>query len=227
MNAASVAAALTCARMTRSIIAIDGPAAAGKGTLARRLAAHFGLPYLDTGLLYRAIGPPRAGRWAAIRPTRRRPRRRLGAACRRISAAPICAARSADAAAQPVAAIPAVRAALLDFQRSFAAERGAVLDGRDIGTVIFPDAAGKLFVTASPEARGGAPLARVAGAGRRGGAATRCRRGSRPRRSRRGARRMRRCVRPLTRWCWIPLTWTRKARSPRDGAAGGGNSAHR
>jgi CMP/dCMP kinase len=130
------------------IIAIDGPAAAGKGTLARRLAATLGLPYLDTGLLYRAVGrcvldtggdpaDPSAAEAAA--------RALLPADLeRRDLRGPI-----ADAAAAAVAAIPAVRAALLDFQRSFGEERGAVLDGRDIGTVIFPDAAVKLFVTAS------------------------------------------------------------------------------
>jgi CMP/dCMP kinase len=130
------------------IIAIDGPAAAGKGTLARRLAATLGLPYLDTGLLYRAVGrcvldtggdpaDPSAAEAAA--------RALLPADLeRRDLRGPV-----ADAAAAAVAAIPAVRAALLDFQRSFGEERGAVLDGRDIGTVIFPDAAVKLFVTAS------------------------------------------------------------------------------
>jgi CMP/dCMP kinase len=130
------------------IIAIDGPAAAGKGTLARRLAATLGLPYLDTGLLYRAVGrcvldtggdpaEPSAAEAAA--------RALLPADLeRRDLRGPV-----ADAAAAAVAAIPAVRAALLDFQRNFGEERGAVLDGRDIGTVIFPDAAVKLFVTAS------------------------------------------------------------------------------
>jgi cytidylate kinase len=131
-----------------AIIAIDGPAAAGKGTLARRLAAELGLPYLDTGLLYRAVGrrvldgggeptDPAAATLAA---------RTLQAADleRTDLRAPV-----ADAAAAAVAAIPSVRAALLDFQRDFATERGGVLDGRDIGTVIFPDAPVKLFVTAS------------------------------------------------------------------------------
>jgi CMP/dCMP kinase len=134
------------------IIAIDGPAAAGKGTLARRLAATLGLPYLDTGLLYRAVG-----------------RRVLDAGADPADAAAAeAAARAlvpadlergdlrgpvADAAAASVAAIPGVRAALLEFQRGFGRERGAVLDGRDIGTVIFPDAPVKLFVTASLPAR--------------------------------------------------------------------------
>jgi cytidylate kinase len=135
--------------MTRGlVIAIDGPAAAGKGTLARRIAATFSLPYLDTGLLYRAVG-----------------RRILdGGGNPSDAAAAEAAARAlqpadlsrgdlrgpaADAAAAAAAAIPAVRAALLAFQRGFPAEKGAVLDGRDIGTVIFPDAPVKLYVTAS------------------------------------------------------------------------------
>jgi cytidylate kinase len=136
----------------RPVIAIDGPAAAGKGTLARRIAATLGLPYLDTGLLYRATG-----------------RRVLDAGGDPADpAAATAAARAlrpddlergdlrgpeADAAAAAVAAIPAVRAALLDFQRSFGGRHGAVLDGRDIGTAIFPDAPVKLYVTASLQAR--------------------------------------------------------------------------
>ena len=135
------------------IIAIDGPAAAGKGTLARRLAAHFGLPFLDTGLLYRAVArrvieaghnPADADAAAAaardLRPedTQRRDLR----------GPPV------DEAASLVASVPAVRAALLEFQRGFGRAHGAVLDGRDIGTVIFPDAPAKLFVTASVEERG-------------------------------------------------------------------------
>ncbi len=130
------------------VIAIDGPAAAGKGTLARRLAAGFSLPYLDTGLLYRAVGrrvldagadpSDAAAAEAAARALRQAD---LGRSDLR---GPV-----ADAAAAAVAAIPTVRAALLDFQRGFPAEKGAVLDGRDIGTVIFPDAQVKLYVTAS------------------------------------------------------------------------------
>jgi cytidylate kinase len=130
------------------IIAIDGPAGAGKGTLARRLATTFGLPYLDTGLLYRAVGrlvldaggdpdDPTAAEAAArlLRPTDLDRSDLRGP--------------QADAAATAVAAIPGVRAGLLAFQRDFAIRGGAVLDGRDIGTVIFPDATAKLFVTAS------------------------------------------------------------------------------
>ena len=138
--------------MARWIIAIDGPAAAGKGTLARRLAARLGLPYLDTGLLYRAVGrlaldrgqDPASHAAAADAARTLRPEDLLRTDLR---------GPPADGAASAVAAVPAVRASLLDFQRRFGASRGAVLDGRDIGTVIFPNADLKLFVTASPEAR--------------------------------------------------------------------------
>ncbi len=134
------------------IIAIDGPAAAGKGTLARRLAATLTLPYLDTGLLYRAVGRRVLdGGGDPADPSA------AEASARALEASDLdrsdLRGPAADAAAAAVAAIPAVRSALLAFQRSFAAGRGAVLDGRDIGTVIFPDAAVKLFVTASLEAR--------------------------------------------------------------------------
>ncbi len=127
-------------------VAIDGPAASGKGTIARAVARHFGMAHLDTGLLYRAVG-----------------RRMLGgedpvAAARALSPADLegealRGAAAAEAASQ-VAAIPEVRAALVDFQRAFAARAGgAVLDGRDIGTVICPAAEVKLFVTATDEVR--------------------------------------------------------------------------
>ncbi|MBI6628441.1 (d)CMP kinase [Pontibaca salina] len=127
-------------------IAIDGPAAAGKGTISRAVAEHFGFAHLDTGLLYRAVG-----------------------ACTLTGADPVKAARAlvaadlnadnlrgpavADAASK-VAVIAEVRAALVDFQRAFARRSGgAVVDGRDIGTVICPDADAKLFITATPEVR--------------------------------------------------------------------------
>ena len=135
------------------IVAIDGPAAAGKGTLAKRLAAHFGLPHLDTGLLYRATGRRvlDGGGDPADPAT-------ATAAARALHPAdfdrPDLRGPDADAAAACVASIPAVRAALLDFQREFGRARGAVLDGRDIGTIVFPQARIKLFVTASAEARG-------------------------------------------------------------------------
>ena len=134
------------------VVAIDGPAAAGKGTLARRLAAELGLPYLDTGLLYRAVGRRVLdARGDPFDPTQ------AEAAARALLPGDL--GRSdlrepeADLVAAAVAAFPGVRQALLDFQRNFAAERGAVLDGRDIGTVVFPDARAKLFVTASLAAR--------------------------------------------------------------------------
>jgi cytidylate kinase len=135
------------------IIAIDGPAAAGKGTLAKRLAAHFGLPYLDTGLLYRAVGRRVLDSGAdpadaAV----------AEAAARALVAADLARddlrGPEADAAASTVAAIPGVRAALLAFQRDFGRAHGGVLDGRDIGTVVFPEAPVKLYVTASVQARG-------------------------------------------------------------------------
>jgi cytidylate kinase len=135
------------------IIAIDGPAASGKGTLGKELAAHYGLRHLDTGLLYRAVA-------LAV----------LDAGCAPNDAPVAVAAAKAlepahfdekalkshavGEAASVVSAIPEVRAALLDFQRDFAARQpGAVLDGRDIGTVICPNADVKIFVTATPEVR--------------------------------------------------------------------------
>ncbi|TDH60783.1 (d)CMP kinase [Dankookia rubra] len=134
------------------VIAVDGPAAAGKGTLARRLAAALGLAYLDTGLLYRATG-------RRVLDAAADPRDPAAAELAARGLTPADLARGdlrgpeADLAASAVAAIPAVRAALLDWQRDFGRRRGAVLDGRDIGTVVFPDATVKLFVTASPAER--------------------------------------------------------------------------
>ena len=133
--------------MTRLVIALDGPSASGKGTLARRLAGHFGLPHLDTGLLYRAVG------WAAWR-TGRDPVE----VAARLQAAdldnPELRGDDAGQHGSKVAAIPEVRANLLKFQKDFASRGpGAVLDGRDIGTVICPDAPVKLFVTASLQSR--------------------------------------------------------------------------
>ena len=135
------------------VVAIDGPAAAGKGTLAERIAAHLGLPYLDTGLLYRAIGKLMAVRGfdlddaelAAEFARNLDPEDLTGHDLR---------GREAGELASRVAVHPPVRAALVDFQRAFAGRPpGAVLDGRDIGTVICPDADVKIFVTASPEVR--------------------------------------------------------------------------
>ncbi len=134
------------------VVAVDGPAAAGKGTLARRLAAELGLPYLDTGLLYRAVGRRVLDRGADPRDAAA-----AVAEARTLTAADLLRddlrGPQADMAASAVAAIPEVRAALLDWQRDFGRAHGAVMDGRDIGTVIFPDAPAKLFVTASLEAR--------------------------------------------------------------------------
>jgi cytidylate kinase len=132
----------------RPIVAIDGPAAAGKGTLARRIAKALDLPYLDTGLLYRATGR----RVLDLDGDPSDPAQALAAAQSLQHAdldRPDLRGPQADAAAASVASIGTVRAALLDFQRQFGAQNGAVLDGRDIGTVIFPNAPAKLFVTAS------------------------------------------------------------------------------
>ena len=124
-------------------VAIDGPAAAGKGTISRALAVHFGFAHLDTGLLYRAVGakggdPVAAAETLTQEDLRRGDLRSL----------------AAGEAASRVAVIPEVRAALTAFQHAFACrDGGAVLDGRDIGTVICPEAEVKLFVTASPEVR--------------------------------------------------------------------------
>ena len=135
------------------IVAIDGPAASGKGTLARRLAEYLNLPHLDTGLLYRATartliehGQNLADVRAAV------------AAARGLSLTDfdprVLRGRDMGEAASIVAAIPGVRQALIDLQRDFAARPGgAVLDGRDIGTVICPQAEVKIYVTATPETR--------------------------------------------------------------------------
>ena len=154
------------------IIAIDGPAASGKGTLAKRLAAHYRLPHLDTGLLYRAVGKAvldQGGDPADV-----------GAATAaaqsfdlaRIDEMALKADRYGHAASV-VGAIPPVREALLAFQRRFAATPGgAVLDGRDIGTVIAPQAEVKIFVTASPEARAERRLKELQARGEAADAAT-------------------------------------------------------
>ncbi|HHN73208.1 MAG TPA: (d)CMP kinase [Thermopetrobacter sp.] len=135
------------------IIAIDGPAAAGKGTLARRIADHYGLRLLDTGALYRAVALAMraAGHDLADEDAAAALARALDEAW--LTHPQLRAAGTGEVASR-IAAMPAVRAALLDYQRAFAATPpGAVLDGRDIGTVVCPDADVKLFVTASPEVR--------------------------------------------------------------------------
>jgi cytidylate kinase len=129
------------------IIAVDGPSAAGKGTLAQRLAAHFGLRHLDTGMLYRAVG------WLADRSGRSPVEIAAGLRASDLDRRELRTDEAGQAGSR-VAAIPEVRANLLNFQRRFAYQpAGAVLDGRDIGTVICPDAPVKIFVTASLEAR--------------------------------------------------------------------------
>jgi CMP/dCMP kinase len=147
------------------IIAIDGPAASGKGTLGKRLAAHFGLRHLDTGLIYRAVakalldaGAPLDDRTQAV------------AAARALDPTAfderVLKGHAIGEAASIVSAIPEVRAALLAFQRDFAATPpGAVLDGRDIGTVICPAADVKIFVVAAPEVRARRRAAELRAAG--------------------------------------------------------------
>ena len=141
------------APLTSFVIAVDGPAASGKGTIATGLGTAFDLPVLDTGLLYRCVGVlmQKAGEDLDDH--------EAAAACAMVLTAdqlddPALRTRAAGEAASRVAVHPRVRDALMEFQRTFARqEGGAVLDGRDIGTVIAPDAPAKLFVTASPEVR--------------------------------------------------------------------------
>lgn len=134
------------------IIAVDGPAASGKGTIARALAAHYGLPHLDTGLLYRAVG-------LTLKRAGGDPASEADAAAATafpdsLLADPELRTEATGALASRVSAHPAVRAALMERQRAFAHQAGgAVLDGRDIGTVIAPEADAKLYVTASPLVR--------------------------------------------------------------------------
>ena len=135
------------------LIAVDGPAASGKGTIARALAVHFGLPHMDTGMLYRSValtmfrfGGDPASEFEAVR------------ACEGVAqidpADPELRSEVVGSIASRISTYAGVRAALLDRQRNFADQQsGAVLDGRDIGTVIVPNATAKLFVTASPEVR--------------------------------------------------------------------------
>jgi len=135
------------------VIAVDGPAASGKGTIAERLGQHYGLPVLDTGLLYRAVGVTLADEGGSLDDAEA-----AAAVARRLTAGwlanPAFRTRAAGEAASRVAVHPGVREALLAFQRAFAAQPGgAVIDGRDIGTVICPEAPAKLYVTASPEVR--------------------------------------------------------------------------
>lgn len=137
---------------TRILIAVDGPGASGKGTIARALAAHFNRPHMDTGLLYRAVAL-NLWRWGGD----------MGSEFEALRACDVAAVDPDDpeirsepisSIASRVSAYPSVRAALLERQQQFAGQPGgAVLDGRDIGTVVAPDADAKLYVTASPEVR--------------------------------------------------------------------------
>ena len=147
-----------------AVIAVDGPAASGKGTIARALARHFGLPHMDTGLLYRAValnlwrwGGDPASEFEALR------------ACDELNldpADPEMRSEAVGKVASMISAYPGVRAALLKRQQDFARQAGgAVLDGRDIGTVIAPEADVKLFVTASPEVRAQRRLKELLGRG--------------------------------------------------------------
>ncbi|WP_374579062.1 (d)CMP kinase [Phenylobacterium sp.] len=147
------------------VIAVDGPAASGKGTIATRLGAAYGLPVLDTGLLYRAVGVLALRAGADLDDEAA-----AAAVARGLSAGllddPEFRTRGAGEAASRVAVHPAVRAALLEMQQAFAAQAGgSVLDGRDIGTVIAPHAPAKLYVTASPQVRAERRWKQLAGEG--------------------------------------------------------------
>ena len=149
------------------IIAIDGPAASGKGTIARRIAAHLELPHLDTGLLYRAVAVALLSRDRSLDDVAA-----AAAAARALNLAALDSerlrVRSIGEAASRVAAFSEVRAALLKLQKDFATQpQGAVLDGRDTGTVIAPDADVKIFVTASAEKRAERRLRELAASGER------------------------------------------------------------
>jgi cytidylate kinase len=147
------------------VIAIDGPAASGKGTLARRLAEYYNLPHLDTGLLYRAVACALTDEGLPLDDVAA-----AEAAARGLSLTEFdperLRSREMGEGSSVVAAIPSVRAALIDMQQRFAARaEGAVLDGRDIGTVICPNATAKIFVTASAETRAQRRALELAGRG--------------------------------------------------------------
>lgn len=138
----------------RLVIAVDGPAASGKGTIAGRLAREYRLPHLDTGLLYRAVGLKVLETGGSLDDAEASEAAARGLDARSLSDDPRLTTGEAGEAASRVAGHPGVRAALLRLQQDFAAQAGgAVLDGRDIGTVIAPGASAKLFVTATPEVR--------------------------------------------------------------------------
>ena len=147
------------------IIAIDGPAASGKGTLGKRLAAHYGLRHLDTGLIYRAVTKALVDAGDRLDDVER-----AVAAAKALDPGgfdeKVLKSHAIGEAASIVSALPEVRAALLAFQRDFGrAPPGAVLDGRDIGTVIFPDADVKIYVDATPEVRARRRAAEIASTG--------------------------------------------------------------
>src|SRR4051812_46043901 len=147
------------------IIALDGPAASGKGTLGKRLAAHYGLRHLDTGLLYRAVGKAMLDAGHDLADAERAAAAAKALDPRQFDEAAL-KSHAVGEAASVVSAIGEVRTALLQFQRNFAAAPpGAVLDGRDIGTVICPDADVKIFVDATPEVRAARRAAEIARAG--------------------------------------------------------------
>jgi len=153
----SAAKSIPSSKKRGFVITVDGPSAAGKGTLARRLASHFGFDFLDTGSLYRGVGL--AVLRQGLDPADEKVATAAAKALRpEILTDPALRAEATSSAASKVAAIPAVRAAILNWQRDFARKAardsgGAVLDGRDIGTVVCPDADAKLFITASVQAR--------------------------------------------------------------------------
>ncbi|WP_313014896.1 (d)CMP kinase [Brevundimonas sp.] len=138
------------------IIAVDGPAASGKGTIAARLAQTYGLPHLDTGLLYRAVGARLLAEGGSLDDEAAATQAARGLDASDLVDDEDLTTGEAGEAASRVARFGGVRAALLELQQAFAAQAGgAVLDGRDIGTVIAPDAPAKLFVTATPQVRAG------------------------------------------------------------------------
>lgn len=139
--------------MTSFVVAIDGPAASGKGTLARRIAIHYGMPHLDTGLTYRAVAKALLDQGLTLDDEAIAADVALNLNLHDMDKA-VLSAHTIGEAASKVAVMPAVRRALVEAQRSFAnALPSSVLDGRDIGTVVCPQAQIKLFVTASPEVR--------------------------------------------------------------------------
>ena len=147
------------------VIAIDGPAASGKGTLARRLAQYYKLPHLDTGLLYRAIACALIDEGLSLEDALAAEEAARGLSLNEFDPERL-RSREIGEASSVVASIPAVRTALIEMQQNFAARpEGAVLDGRDIGTVICPNARIKIFVTASPETRAQRRALELAGRG--------------------------------------------------------------